>query len=103
MSNNLIGGEKAKKASSVSHSVGMLVYILYLDHVLFLNANQSLLGSSLREAIGWIASEAETELTLCIDRAYKAPPFGNQTRDSGLVIVKSTIQKIIEIEEKWKS
>ena len=100
MQNNLIGGERAKEASSVSHRVGMLVYVSYLDHVLFRNANSCLLGPSLREAIGWIISETETELILCIDRAYKPLPFEDPMRDSGLVILKSTIRMMIEIEEK---
>lgn len=76
-----------------------LIYVKYVDHVLFRNADPSLLKPCVREVVGWLARETDEILCLCHDRAVEALPFGKPT-ESGLIILKSDILEMRKIEEK---
>ena len=67
-----------------------LVYVKYVDHVLFRNADPSLLRPCVREVVGWLIRETDEVLYLCHDRAIEPLPF-EKPSESGLIILKSDI------------
>jgi len=51
-----------------------LIYVKYLDHIEVKNADPSLLGPSIREAVGWLKAETDETLCLVYDRSVKPLP-----------------------------
>lgn len=79
-----------------------LVYVKYLDHVEFRNADPSLLKPCVREVVGWLVRETEEAICLCHDMAVKPLPFEKPT-ESGFIILKSDILDMRRIEERNRS
>ena len=74
-----------------------LVYMKYVDHVLFRNADSSLLRPYVREVVGWLVRETDEALCLCHDRAVEPLPF-EKPSESGLIILKSDVLERREVE-----
>ena len=74
-----------------------LVYVKYVDHVLFRNADSSLLRPCVREVVGWLIRETNEVLCLCYERAVETLPF-EKPSESGLIILKSDVLEKREIE-----
>jgi len=72
-----------------------LVYVRYMDHVIFRNSDASLYYPSLRECVGWIFKETPEEVVILYDRSVERLP--NQVRESGLVLSRNDIIEIKEI------
>ena len=79
-----------------------LVYVKYRDHVLFRNADPSLLRPSVREVVGWLLGENEEFLCLCYERAIKRLPF-EQHSEQGIIILKSDVLEMSELDVKETS
>ena len=74
-----------------------LIYIKYLDHVLFRNCNSSKIKPSLREAVGWITFENQDIIRICTDMPVQLLP-NEKIIESGLVIIKNSILEKFEID-----
>ena len=69
-----------------------LVYVRYLDHVLFHRVEPLFLKPQVREAVGWLVYECDHYLTMCWDRDAEPPTLkGGDPKASGLVLLKSDI------------
>ena len=72
--------------------VGDLVYISYVDHVLFRDADASEYRPWSRETIGWLDYEDEECVRIVWERfAMPDPPNEAKPRATGLVILKKVI------------
>jgi hypothetical protein len=65
-----------------------VVYISYLDHVLFHRSSAILMAPIVREAVGWVVYECEQYITMVYDRDARPPTLkGNSDPNAtGLVI-----------------
>jgi hypothetical protein len=71
---------------------GFIVYVRYLDHVLFRNTDPCLLKPALRETIGWLHKENRKAIWLLWDRSVKPLPHERTpAKEAGLVLLKSDI------------
>jgi hypothetical protein len=70
-----------------------LVYIRYLDHVLFKNTPKPIENAAERETIGWLAHENDELICLKNDRTIDELPYSSGS-GSGLVLLKSCILEI---------
>lgn len=78
-----------------------LVYVRYVDHILFRNADPSLLKPCVREVVGWLVRETEEALCLCCERALELLPF-EKPSESGFIILKSDVLEMRWIKaENW--
>jgi len=69
-----------------------IVYVRYLDHVLFRNADHSLYKPAIRECVGWILKESGDAVWILWDRSVCRLLYERTLPiESGLVIVKSDI------------
>ncbi|MCW4047895.1 MAG: hypothetical protein NWE99_10135 [Candidatus Bathyarchaeota archaeon] len=68
------------------------VYVLYLDHVLFRNADAGLFKPVLRETVGWLHRETADAIWVLWERSVKPLPHERSpATDSGLVLLRSDI------------
>lgn len=76
-------------------NVGALVYVRYLDHVLFRNADAGLFKPALRETVGWLHRETADALWILWERSVEPLPHERSPdEESGLVLLKSDIVQI---------
>jgi hypothetical protein len=75
-----------------------LVHVKYQDHVLFRNTDPHQLQPSKREAIGWLIKETEKAIWILFDRPVEAQPLEKPDPASGLIILRSDVLEIREIE-----
>jgi len=81
-----------QKLESKQENVGAIVYVQYLDHVLFRNADAGLFKPALRETVGWLHCETLDAIWVLWERSVKPLPHErNPTKESGLVLLKSDI------------
>ena len=71
----------------------ILIYIRYLDHVLYKNTPKALEKAAERETIGWLAHENDELICLENDRTLDELPYSNGS-GSGLVLLKNCILEI---------
>src|SRR5213594_589910 len=68
---------------------GTLVFLRYLDHVLFKDVDPSLYGPWTRETVGWLDYEDSGHVRIVWERfAMPDPPNESKPRATGLVILK---------------
>jgi len=72
---------------------GSVVYIRYLDHVLYRNTPQAVEEAAERETIGWLTQDDGKLVCVQHDRTLDVLPYASGTT-SGLVLIKSCIQEI---------
>ena len=72
--------------------IGDMIYIRYLDHLLFRNSDSDQQTPVMQEAVGWLQAENDCYIRLVVAR-YQEPQVGDVTRTkaTGYVILKSTI------------
>jgi len=81
-----------QKLESKQENEDSLVYVRYLDHVLFRNSDAGLFAPALRETVGWLHSETADAVWLLWERSVKPLPHERSTaEESGLVLLKSDI------------
>jgi len=71
---------------------GALVYVQYLDHVLFRDADPELQRPVEKETVGWLDHEEEGHIRLVWER-YMAPPSmrSGSPRGTGLIILRADV------------
>ena len=83
---------KLDSTPSKQENVGALVYVRYLDHVLFRNSDASMFMPALRETVGWLHCETADAVWLLWERSVKPLPHERcPAEESGLVLLKSDI------------
>jgi hypothetical protein len=93
-----IGGTNCKSSlkgdagTSPPNPIQQLIFVRYLDHVLY-NRNLAVaLKPQIREAVGWLVYDCELYLILSWDRDAEPPTLhGGDPKASGLVLLKSDI------------
>ena len=81
-----------------SLEVGSLVYVRYMDHVLFRDMNPETAKPFTRECVGWLDYENEEHIRIVWERfAMPDPPSESKPRVTGLVILKNTIVEMRRI------
>ena len=69
-----------------------LVYVRYLDHVLFSRCSALAMQPQIRETVGWLVCEGEDYITISWDRdAGPATLKAGDPKATGLVILKKLI------------
>jgi len=69
-----------------------LIYVKYLDHVLFSRCVPHVMKPQIRETVGWLTYEGEEYITVSWDRDAEPPTLkGGDAKASGLVILKKLI------------
>ena len=99
-SNSVTAGIQRKGVcSKVPSKFKGLIFVRYLDHVLY-NRNSALaMKPQIREAVGWIVYECEQYMTLTWDRDAGPPTLhGGDPKASGLVLLKSDILEMKRID-----
>jgi hypothetical protein len=71
----------------------ILVYIRYLDHVLFKNTPKPIENAAERETVGWLAHENDELICIENDRTRDELPYSSVS-GSGLVLLKKCILEI---------
>jgi hypothetical protein len=72
-----------------------LVFVRYVDHVLYNRASALAMQPQIREAVGWLIYECPDYLTLSWDRDAGPPTLhGGDPKASGLVLLKSDILEL---------
>lgn len=67
-----------------------LVFVRYLDHVLFSRVSALAMKPQVRETVGWLVYECEYYITLTWDRDVGPPTLkGGDPKASGLVLLRS--------------
>ena len=76
-----------------------LIFVRYLDHVVYSRVEACVLSPQVREAVGWLVYECDTYLTLAYDRDCGPPTLrGGDAKASGLVILKSDVVELKRFE-----
>jgi len=94
----MIKGDEKRKVTdgfSIGKSIpaGSVVYIRYLDHVLYRNMPEAVEEAAERETIGWLTQETGKLFCVQNDRTLDKLPYTKGTA-SGLVLIKSCILEI---------
>jgi hypothetical protein len=72
-----------------------LIFVRYLDHVLYNRTSAIIMKPQTREAIGWLVYDCELYVTLTWDRDAEPPTLhGGDPKASGLVLLKSDILEL---------
>lgn len=83
----------------MANSPGSIVYIRYLDHVLFKDRDPSpYVKPFVRETLGWVDHENNESIRLIWERFAEPNPRGEaQQRATGLLIMKKDILELRRI------
>jgi hypothetical protein len=69
-----------------------LIFVRYLDHVIFNRTSALAMKPQVRETVGWLVYECEYYITITWDRDADPPTLkGGDPKASGLVLLKSDI------------
>ncbi len=78
-----------------------IIFIRYLDHVLFNRTLALAMKPQTRETIGWLVYEGEQYVTVNWDRDAEPPKLkGGDPKASGLVVLKSDIIEWKKLETR---
>lgn len=75
-----------------------MVYVRYVDHVLFKDSEASRYRPWTRECVGWLDYEDEDHVRIVWERfAMPDPPNESKPRATGLVILKKAVLELRKI------
>jgi hypothetical protein len=81
-----------------------LVFVRYLDHVIFNRAVALAMKPQIRETVGRLVYECDYYITVSWDRDAEPPTLkGGDPKASGLVILKAAIQELKRLEPLQKN
>jgi hypothetical protein len=76
-----------------------LVFVLYLDHVLYSRTAALAMKPQKREAVGWLVYDCELYVTIVWDRDAEPPTLkGGDPKASGLVLLKTDILELTKLK-----
>ena len=91
--------DEVKKKTIGKSTLISIIYVKYMDHVLFKNVDHTLFKEPIiREAIGWIVKENDECLWICFDKPVERLPHEKSVLESGLLIVKRNILERRKVE-----
>jgi len=80
-----------------------VVFVRYVDHVMYNRTSALTMRPQVREAVGWLVYEAENYIIISYDRDAGPPTLhGGDPKASGLVLLKSDILRMAELNLKSK-
>lgn len=83
---------KGDAGTSPPNPSQQLIFVRYLDHVLYNRNSAVAMKPQTREAVGWLVYDCELYLILSWDRDAQPPTLhGGDPKASGLVLLKSDI------------
>ena len=86
---------------SIPSEFNGLIFVRYLDHVVFNRVSALAMKPQVREAVGWLVYECDYYVTLTWDRDAEPPTLkGGDPKASGLVLIKSDITELKKLEAK---
>lgn len=72
-----------------------LIFVRYVDHVLYHRTSALAIQPQIRQAVGWLIYECEQYVTLAWDHDAEPPTLkGGDPKASGLVLLKSDILEL---------
>jgi hypothetical protein len=75
-----------------------VIFVRYLDHVLYHRASALVMKPQVRKAIGWLIYECEQYIILAWDSDDEPPTLhGGDSKASGLVLLKSDILELKKV------
>jgi hypothetical protein len=78
-----------------------LVFVRYIDHVVYNRAPALALKPQVRKAVGWLVYECEQYITIVWDSDDDTPTLrGGDPKASGLVLLKADIVKLVKVRPK---
>jgi hypothetical protein len=76
-----------------------LVFVRYLDHVLYNRSIPAAMEPQVRESIGWLVYECDQYVILAWDRDAEPPTLkGGDPKASGVVVLKTDILELRRLE-----
>jgi hypothetical protein len=79
--------------------LGSVVYIRYMDHVLFRNSDPNLFQTTVRESVGWLMKEDEHAVWILWDKSIcRLPHEKVEPVESGIIILKAEILELKRLE-----
>lgn len=76
-----------------------LVFVRYLDHVLYSRASALAMQPQVRRAVGWLVYECNLYVTIAWDSDVETPTLhGGDPKASGLVLLKSDILDLQKVK-----
>ena len=93
--------EVGSEIRAMTEATVTLVYVRYLDHVLFSRCSPLALKPQIREAVGWLNYECEDYIILSWDKDAEPPTLkGGDPKASGLVLIKSDITELRNLKPR---
>lgn len=81
-----------------------VVFVRYIDHVLYNRTSALTMQPQVREAVGWLIYEAENYIIISYDRDAGPPTLhGGDPKASGLVLLKSDVLRMIAFSPKRRN
>jgi hypothetical protein len=81
------------------HLFKHLIFVRYLDHVLYNRNSAQAMKPQTREAVGWLIYDCDLYVTLTWDRDAEPPTLhGGDSKASGLVLLKSNILELQQLK-----
>jgi hypothetical protein len=81
-----------------------LIFVRYLDHVLYNRTSALAMKPQTREAVGWLIYDCEHYVTLVWDRDAEPPTLhGGDPKASGMVLLKSDIIALERLKVEAKN
>jgi hypothetical protein len=88
--------ENSARPLNPSEPFENLIYVRYLDHVLYNRSSALLMGPQTREAVGWLVYDCDLYIILSWDKDAGPPTLkGGDPKASGLVLLKSDILRLV--------
>jgi hypothetical protein len=86
-------------AALTAAEVKGLIFVRYIDHVLYSRSPALAMKPQIRECIGWLVFECEQYITLAWDRDAEPPTLkGGDPKASGLVLLKLDILELKKLK-----
>ncbi|XES76085.1 MAG: hypothetical protein ACBZ72_07810 [Candidatus Bathyarchaeia archaeon] len=80
-----------------------LIFVRYLDHVLYNRSSAIAMKPQTREAVGWLIYDCDLYLVLAWDRDAEPPTLhGGDPKASGLVLLKSDILELRKLSSSFE-
>jgi hypothetical protein len=94
-----VGFQNKKTFDEVSKKLDSIVYVRYLDHVIFSRCEPLIMRPQTRETVGWLNYECEDYIVLSWDRDAEPPTLkGGGLKASGLVLLRTAILEFEKLQ-----
>ena len=96
-----VGFQSKSIFEEASKKLQSIVYVRYLDHVIFSRCEPLIMRPQTRETVGWLNYECEDYIILSWDRDAEPPTLkGGDPKASGLVLLRTAILEFEKLQVK---